>query len=180
VQLRILITLAIATFAGACALGVSAGADYSPTVDFSPYTSFTWDEPGDRPIGDPRLENNPLFQARLNAAITLELHDVGIQEGAEGPGLMVHYHATVRNRVEVYEADTREGYPATDYGEGTQVVQFEEGTILVDIADAETGDIIWRGWAQFDIGRALTNPDVMANAINESISQMFRRFPKPR
>ena len=34
-----------------------------------------------------------------------------------------------------------------------------------DLADAQTGDVIWRGWAQFPIGRALVNPEVMGNAI---------------
>jgi hypothetical protein len=59
----------------------------------------------------------------------------------------------------------------------TQVIQFDEGTILVDIADAESKTILWRGWAQFDIGRALSDPEVMAQAIEEAIRAMFEDFP---
>jgi hypothetical protein len=83
----------------------------------------------------------------------------------------------VRSRVDVYERDAREGYSATRNTESPQVVEFSEGTILVDIADAETRDVLWRGWAQFDITRALANPEVMERAIEEAIGKMFERFP---
>ena len=143
---RIWMSLAWAASAGGCALAVSAGADYSPDVDFSAYTSFAWTEPTESGVeSDPRLENNPLFHARVQAAITIELHDVGINQGAPGDGLLVHYHAVVRDRVEVYETDQRDVLTNTQYEQERQVVQFEEGTILVDLADAQTGDVIWRG-----------------------------------
>jgi len=170
--------MAFVAFTAACGLGVVAGADFDPGADFTRYTTFIWDEPDDRPVGDPRLENNPFFDERLHAAIAVELADHDIRAGANGPGLIVHHHATVRNRVDVYEVDERAGYgrPA-GYNEGAQVIQYDEGTILVDIADAETKAVIWRGWAQFDIGRALANPDVMDRAIQEAIGQMFEDFP---
>jgi hypothetical protein len=160
-----------------CALGIAAGADYSPTVDFGVYSSFTWDEPDDRPVGDPRLENNPFFDDRLHAAVAVELAKADIREGGSGPALIVHHHATVRDRVDVYEVDDRAGYGSPDYGDRTRVVQYDEGTILVDIADATTNDVIWRGWARFDIGRALAEPETMAKAIDEAVEKMFRRFP---
>jgi predicted small lipoprotein YifL len=162
-----------------CGLGVVAGADYAPSVDFSPYRSYTWDEPDDRPIGDPRLENNPFFEERLHAAIAVELAEHDIRSSGSGARLIVHHHATVRSRVDVYETDERAGYGAPRYSEGRQVLQYDEGTILVDIADAATKDVLWRGWAQFDISRALANPEVMTRAIDEAIRKMFQSFPGP-
>lgn len=170
--------VALVAVTAACGLGVVAGSDGDPSVDFKRYGTFTWDEPDARPIGDPRLENNPFFYERLHAAIAVELAEHGIRQGSSGPGLVIHHHATVRNRVDVYEVDERAGYrrPA-GYSENSQVIQYDEGTILVDIADAETRVLIWRGWAQFDIGRALTNPDVMDHAIQEAVRRMFEDFP---
>lgn len=165
---------------GGCAMGITAGADFAPTADFEPYTTFSFDEPDDRPVGDPRLENNPFFEDRLHAAIAAELAGRGIREGQPGPALLVHHHAAVRDRVDVYEADARAGYRTSEYGEGTQVVQYEEGTILVDIADAKTREVLWRGWAQFDIGRAIADADVLADAIEDAVRKMFRSFPRGR
>jgi len=176
-RVRLFGLLAAGSLAAACGLGVVAGADFTPGVDYARYTSFEWDEPDDRPIGDPRLENNPFFEQRLHAAVALELAEYGIRDSAAGPRLIVHHHTTVRSRVDVYEADSREGYSAARRSESPQMVEFDEGTILVDIADAETKEILWRGWAQFDITRALSNPEVMERAIQEAIGKMFERFP---
>lgn len=162
-------------------MGIAAGADYSPNLDFTRYSSFTFDEPDDQPVGDPRLENNTLFEARVHAAITLELALRGVTREAEGPALVVHHHASVRDRVEVYEADREAGYGVPEWGEGTQVMQYEEGIFIVDVADAETRDLLWRGWARLDIGRAMSDPRAMAEAIDEAIAGMFERYPvEPR
>ncbi len=161
----------------ACGLGVVAGADYAPGVDYARYTSLEWGDADDRPVGDPRLQDNPFFEQRLRAAVALELAEHGIRQGVSGPGLTVHHHVTVRGRVDVYDADERQGYSATRRSESPQIVEFEEGTIVVDIADAESRDVLWRGWAQFDITRALSDPEVMDRAIQEAIGKMFERFP---
>lgn len=169
--------LAAAAVTGACAMAIAAGADFSPTVYFTRYSTFSFDEADDRPVGDPRLENNPFFEDRVHAAIAVELAARGITRKNGGPALIVHHHATVRDRVDVYEVDRREGFGIPDFGEGTQVVQYEEGTFMIDIADARTKDIIWRGWARFDIGAALADPQTMADAIDEAVGKMFDRFP---
>lgn len=38
---------------------------------------------------------------------------------------------SVRDRVEVYESDRARGYETPEYGPGTRVIQYEEGTLLV-------------------------------------------------
>lgn len=176
-KIRASAACAAAALLTACGLGVVAGADFTPGIDYVTYTSFEWDDPDDRPVGDPRLENNPFFDQRLEAAVAVELAGHGIRQNAAGPRLVVHHHVTVRSRVDVYEADAREGYSANRRNESPQVIEFDEGTILVDIADAESREILWRGWAQFDITRALSDPTVMERAIQEAVGKMFERFP---
>jgi hypothetical protein len=161
----------------ACAtVSMQAGADFEPGYDFTQYASYVWDEPDDRPIGDPRLENNPFFMHRLHAAIHWELATRGIEYDAHGPALTVHHHAIVRDHVEVFSAEPNAGV-MSEYGENTEVVQYEEGTFLVDLADARTGEIIWRGWAQLDLSRALDDPMEMRDQIDIAIGRMFESFP---
>ncbi|HSH75145.1 MAG TPA: DUF4136 domain-containing protein [Longimicrobiales bacterium] len=179
---RLGLALALAALAGGACGGIPlrAGADFEPGYDFRQYGSYTWDQPDERPTGDPRLDNNPFFVHRLHAAIHWELATRGIQYGSssDGPALTVHHHASVRDRVDVYEADREAGYDS-EYGEGTQVVQYEEATFLVDIADARTGEIVWRGWAMMDVGRAISDPAAMREQIDEAIRRMFESFPIP-
>jgi hypothetical protein len=177
------LALAAAAFLStACSsVPMRAGADFEPGYDFAKYSSYTWDEPDGRPTGDPRLDENPFFVHRLHAAIHWELATRGIhygRTGGLGAALTVHHHASVRDRVEVFEAD-REARYDSEYGEGTQVLQYEEATFLVDLADARTNEIVWRGWARLDLGRALSDPDVMRDQIDEAIRKMFESFPIP-
>jgi hypothetical protein len=179
VTARLALAAAAWTSAGCSTVPVRAGADFEPGYDFTRYTSYRWDEPDGRPTGDPRLDGNPFFIHRLHAAIHWELATRGIEYGAEGPALTVHHHASVRDRVEVLEADRAAGYRSA-YGEGTQVIQYEEGTFLVDIADARTHEVIWRGWAVLDLTKALHDPEVMRKQIDEAIAKMFVSFPIPK
>ncbi|MGD8280906.1 MAG: DUF4136 domain-containing protein, partial [Gemmatimonadota bacterium] len=92
--------------------------------------------------------------------------------------LSVHHHTFVRDRVEVLEADREAGFDS-NFDEGTQVFQYREGTFLVDIADARTKEILWRGWATLDIGPALEDPLEMRDQIDRAIGLMFESFPVP-
>jgi hypothetical protein len=172
--------LATAFLSTACSsVPMRAGADFEPGRDFYQYASYTWDEPEGLPTGDARLDDNPFFIHRLHSAIHWELATRGIQYGgSEGTGaaLVVHHHASVRDRVEVFEAEPDQN-ASSEFGEGTQVFQYEEATFLVDIADARTGDIVWRGWAQLDMGRALSDPAEMRDQIDDAIRTMFESFP---
>lgn len=172
--------LATAFLSTACSsVPMRAGADFEPGYDFYQYASYTWDEPDDRPTGDARLDRNPFFIHRLHSAIHWELATRGIQYGANagmGAALVVHHHASVRERVEVFEAQPDQN-ASSEFGEGTQVLQYEEATFLVDIADARTGDILWRGWAQLDLGSALRDPAEMRDQIDDAIRRMFESFP---
>ncbi len=171
--------VAASMFLAGCALPIQTGADFKSGVDLGRYSSFRWDEPDQRPVGDPRLEQNPFFVQRLHNSIEWELARRGIHFNESSDELTVHHHATIRNRIEVYTADRNAGYTSTEYGKGTQVVQFEEGTFLIDIANAETNEILWRGWAQLNIEQALRDPELMREQVDEALRRMFAQFPAP-
>lgn len=170
---------AVALIGTACGgVPLTAGADLDPGFDFTQFTSYTWDQPDNQPTGDPRLDNNPFFVHRLHSAIHWELATRGIEYEAEGPALTVHHHAIVRDRVEVFEADRTAGL-TSEYGDGTQVIQYEEGTFMVDMTDVRTNAIVWRGWARLDLSKALEDPIEMRNQIDRAIETMFKNFPIP-
>lgn len=163
--------------ASGCATALTAGADFNTSADFTRYTSFAWVEADAAPVGDPRLENNPFFTERLHHAIQAQLDRRGIRHRSEGASLLIHHHASVRHHTEVYQADLSAGYITEEYGPGTQIVDYEEGTFLVDIADAETREILWRGWAVADIDAALEDPERMSELLDRATELMFERFP---
>lgn len=163
--------------AAACAT-ITVGADFEPGVRFDVYRTFGWDAPDPLPIGDPRLDNNPFFDSRVRSAIELELAAKGLRLVSESPDLVIHYHASIRQRVEVIKRDEDRGYTTPESATAASVVEFDEGTILLDIADAKVKRILWRGWAQTDVGGLLEHPREMEKRIRDGMRRMIKDFPR--
>lgn len=172
-----LLAVGVALITTACGIAMMAGADFEPDLDFGRYSTFGWDEAGLGRTGDVRLENNPFFEDRLHGAIQRELSTRGIRHDESSPALLVHYHLSVQDHIEVYEADPESGYPASEYGAGTEVLQYEQGTFVVHFTDAETDEDLWIGWALGDIGAALTDTEKMREWVDEAVALMFDDFP---
>ncbi|OGU00957.1 MAG: hypothetical protein A2W29_08350 [Gemmatimonadetes bacterium RBG_16_66_8] len=64
-----------------------------------------------------------------------ELAAKGLTRSASAPDVFVHYHASVRDRLDVYRVDREAGYTAA-YADGEQALVYEEGTLLVDLVEA--------------------------------------------
>lgn len=161
----------------ACSVPMRAGADFDPAVELGGALTFAWDEPDPLPTGDARLDANPLFEGRVHTAVERELGARGIRLVEASPRLVVHHHFSVRDRVEVLESDRAAGYATNEYGQGTQVLQYEEGTLLVDIADAATKKVIWRGWLVADVEGALEDPEELTGLVDRGVARMFELFP---
>jgi hypothetical protein len=171
------LALGVALSTTACGIATTAGADYRPGLDFGVYSTFGWDETAVPRRGDLRLENNPFFEERLFEAMERELATRGIRRDESSPELLVHYHLSVTDHIEVYETNPESGYPATEYGPGTDVVQYEQGTFVLHFVDAETNEDLWFGWAQGDIGPALTNSVRMREWVDEAVALILEDFP---
>ena len=116
-------------------------------------------------------------EARLYEAIERELSNKGIRRDENAPELLVHYHLSVQDHIEVYEADPTSGYPATEFGPGTNVVQYEEGTFIIHFVDASTGEDLWVGWARGNIGPAMRSSSEMRVWVDDAVRKMFVEFP---
>jgi len=163
--------------AGACAT-VSVGADHEAGVRFDQYRTFGWEAQDALPVGDPRLDNNPFFDSRVRGAVELELAAKGLRLVTDTPDLLIHYHASVQQRIDVIKRDESRGYITPDYGQPSTVVEFEEGTIIVDVADAKSKKILWRGWAQTDVGGLMNQPREMEKRIRTAMQKMITEFPR--
>ncbi|MDE0899549.1 MAG: hypothetical protein OSA81_11070 [Longimicrobiales bacterium] len=80
--------------------------------------------------------------------------------------------------MDVYEADESRGYTRPAPTDRARIIQWDEGTILVDIAGAETKDVVRPSWTAFNISWALVDPDLMESVIEGMIRKMFCDFPE--
>ena len=69
-------------------------------------------------------------------------------------------------------------YDVSEFGPGTAVRQYDEGTLLVDVVDAETLRVIWRGWARADVTRLIDQPETLGRLVDEAARATFLHFPR--
>ena len=50
---------------------------------------------------------------------------------------------------------------------------------VLDVVDARTNRLIWRGWAQHGVRGMLESQDTMARQIDEAVTRMCTRFSRP-
>lgn len=160
--------------AGCAAMTVSSHIERS--VNFTDYVTYDWGPPDNLPVGDPRLDNNPFFRDYLMGAIEKKLAAKGYERAVTGePDLLVHYHASVNQRVEVSAADAHYGY-CYDNCE-PRIVDYEQGTLVVDVVDRNTGKVVWRGWSQDTMNGVIDHQDRLEKQVNEGVSRMMVLLP---
>ena len=166
--------LAAFALAGCATMNVSSHVERG--LDFAQY--HTWDfGPADAlPTGDPRLDNNPFFKDYLEGAVGKELEARHFERTAVNPDLLVHYHANISKTFDVNGVDTRNGYCYDDCE--PHVIEYELGTIVLDVVDGHTNRVIWRGWAQDHVDGVIDRQELLRKQVNKSVTRMMALFPR--
>jgi hypothetical protein len=154
-----LLALALAGAAGAAEIKV----DYDAHTDFSRYKTWSWRRGTPAP--------NPVSDKRLREAIEARLAARGLQRKDAGGDLDVVYHAAAENQISVDKL----GYKEPEFEtEATRVRYVRVGTVLLDMIDAGSGKVVWRGQAQ---GAANPAYHDISRKIDEAIDKLFQHFP---
>jgi len=146
-------------------------------IDFTRYHTFEWGPADALPTGDPRLDQDPFFKDQLLGAVEKQLALKGYERSTAGtPDLLIHYHASINRRINIYGVDREHGY-CYDEECRTWVVDYEAGTLVLDLVDTRTNRVIWRGWAQDSVEDMLNDRDRMAKKIDQAVTQMLALLP---
>jgi hypothetical protein len=58
-----------------------------------------------------------------------------------------------------------------------RVRRVEAGTIVLDVLDAFTNDLVWRGWARDSLDGIIANQDLMERQVDAAVAAMFKELP---
>ena len=170
------VALLLAAAAAGCA-PITVGAHLERSANFAEYVSYDWEPPDNLPVGDPRLDNNPFFNDYLQGAVERRLAAKGF-ERAQGqqPDLLVHYHATVSQKLDVYRDDSHMGYCYDNCD--PQYVEYEQGTLVLDIVDTRTRRIVWRGWAEQSLSGVIDDQVRLEREVDRGVEKMMQQLPR--
>jgi len=140
--------------------------DSDPAAPFSTYKTYAWVEGTPAP--------NPLNEDRLRMAVDARLALKGLRMNTTNPDLIVTTHVTTKERQELMPSGFGYG-PWWGGRYGTANVEaYVEGTLVVDLYDANTKKMVWRGVAT---ATASDKPTKNISKMNKALDKMFEKYP---
>jgi hypothetical protein len=171
-----------ALLASGCS-SISVKHDFDTQADFTTYATYVWLEQPTTAVGDAKAAQrvNTLLDKRIRSAVDAELTARGMSLDANDPDLLIVYHTGLDRKVDVQ--DWGYSYPRYPYGGwyGGQVdvYEYEEGTLIVDLIDAKSDQLVWRGTATKVIDETASAEQREAN-LREVITRLFENYPPRR
>lgn len=115
---------------------------------------------------------NPIMQIRIKNALerTLRNNDYSRNSNAD---ILVKYF--VKNLSKKYVEECREEYARWEGGKVCQerVVNYVEGSIVIDVIDTRTNTIIWHGAAYGPSWSNISDPN---KKVNEVVNKLLERY----
>ncbi len=176
--------LSLFLLAGCSTLTVKT--DYEPEYDFTALKTYAWLE-GEAPSNDIRV-NNSLIINRVVAAVDADLQSKGYKlVGKDKADFYVNWFGGIENKIRretinTYYGGMGYGYGAWGYGgywpgySQTYDVEYQEGTLIIDIADSKDKQLIWRGTGQDYVDDGDT-PEKITASINQTVTKILSGFP---
>jgi hypothetical protein len=153
--------------------GISVSTDYDTTKDFSTYQTFSWMEvPSSKQAQG--YDTSGLMDARVKEAVDKQLESKGLAEVSDNADLLLAYHYGTEEQLQI--DDYGYGYGPWCGGSGIDVYKYKEGTLIVDIVDAATKKLVWRGAAEGALSENPSGPE-LNYVIDSAVAKMFKSFP---
>jgi hypothetical protein len=163
--------LIFGVLAAGAALANDVTTDYDHKVDFGRYHTYSW-------IGV--RAGNSLWQDRIMAAIDNDLAAKGWTKVASGGDAAVSAFGRTREQDTLRTFyDTFPGWGWSGWGGGTATTYTDRSTIgalTVDIFDANSKRLIWRGMATDTLS---DKPEKNREKLEKAVEDMFKKFPPP-
>jgi hypothetical protein len=168
--------------AACAATGPEIRYDRAPDADIAAARTFAFLEP----LGTDRDGYDTLLSQRLKIAARRELELRGYRYVEEDPDLLVNFGASLDERLRVSPGPStsvgyysyRRGFYTGWLGYEDRVESYREGTLTIDVVDAETMRMVWEGAA---VGRVTEKTlENAATATETAVRDILRGFPPSR
>ena len=146
---------------------ISTSYDYDPGTDFSKFRTYQWIKQPDQ-----KSTTSPFVLERIKNAVNRNLGQKGFRPAVD-PDILLAAHTGHESRVRV----TDWGYGYWGRG-GSDVYQYEEGTLILDIVHRTSKKLIWRGTAKGVVDPNPT-PEKTTKTINNAVTKILSKFPPP-
>jgi len=176
-MLRARAGLGVAAALAACS-SIKVSAEYDKSANYKGYKTYAWlpREPGpeEAPAArDPRIREAVIGSVNQGLAAK----GLTLVDASQSPDLLVAVHGFATNRIEIQSYGYNYGpYPYGYYGTmsttSTDVRQYRDGTLILDLIDANKKQLVWRGTATDSF-----SPGAEAKAIPPAVAKVLGEYP---
>ena len=159
--------------------------DYDQSTNFSNFKTFAWVKDASLTKDVENYQINPIMEKRVREAVNADLTQKGLSMvSIDKADVLINYHASVDKKIDIDTFSTH--YSATwnhwrnPWGTSihadNKVREYEVGTLIIDIVDQNSNQLIWRGAKE---GRLKKNqkPEKRTQVINETVINILSNFP---
>jgi hypothetical protein len=177
-SLRATVVLLVALALEGCSQ-ITVTAEHDPSANFSALHTYAWRPGPQQGVGAPRFDS-ALIDRRVRAAVDRVLASKGYRTAAPGttPDFLVGYHAVVRRKTSARTINRRYGYRVGGLPGGpvSSARDYEQGTLLIDIIDPATMQLLWRGTGA-GVVDPTASPEKREQRINDAVERILADFP---
>ncbi|HTN43183.1 MAG TPA: DUF4136 domain-containing protein [Nitrospiria bacterium] len=168
--LRLFVLLGSMIGTAACStVTVKSSAKYDPNFDYARFKTFNW---------MPKSASSENLQQTAAAAEVGQMIESEVEKGLEArgfnkstagkPDFYLNYHARVQTRVEPQVVTYNCGRGIC--GQGMDMNQVREGTLILDIIQADSNDVVWQGTAVAEVGDPSRRKEIIETAVRQLLS----------
>jgi hypothetical protein len=168
-QLRKFRLIGMALLGAAALFGQQVKTDYDRAADFSQYKTYSWQKVQTK---------DPLWVDRIEQAVNADLTAKGWTQVPSGGNVAIVAIEMTRNQqtLDTFYNGFGGGWRwGGGFGDSTTTVEnYEVGTLVVDMFDAKTKALIWRGSSSDTLS---SKSDANIKNLDKGVKKMFDHFP---
>jgi hypothetical protein len=166
-----------------CSSGPTIRSNMDESVDFHRFHTFAFLDP----LGTDREGYQTLISQQLVSSTERELLARGLTRTDTNPDLLINFRVNLDQRLRVTQSPVtpvssvnrnRRGFDTAWPGyQQTEIRQYQQGTVGIDVVDAARRQLVWEGLAIDRVTQSTTNN--LGPVLNDAVVAIFRDFPLP-
>jgi Domain of unknown function (DUF4136) len=164
----IVFSIALVTLSGVASVAEQVKTDYDRGANFSQYKTYSWSSVRTK---------DPLLVDRIKSAVDSALTAKGLTKVDSGGDVSINAMAITRNHqtLNTFYDGGFGGWRWGGFGDATTTTEtYKVGTLVVDLFDTQSKELIWRGSASDTLSND-SNKNI--KNLDKGVAKMFKHFP---
>jgi hypothetical protein len=176
-KLKSAVVASLALLVSAGCSSMSVNTDYSPDASFDGLETFAWAPVKDSQGAEAQMLNQ-IMQRRLIDTVEQGLQAKGYRKVESNPDFYVAWFSASGTQVDAQTTYDYWGYTFKPEPNRPTTFVYEQGTLVLAMANPGSMELIWQGWASDAIDH--TDPQKLEKKMYEAVEKILAGFPPER